>query len=131
MKLTPESRAACSAASDVVSSTLPQEPPIAQAPKLIAPTFMSVVPSRRYSIAAPFCTNRIGAPDANTVLRRVLAGRALTAGAGRAAAGGDFDRRPAPEAGAGGRPARRAAPRAATVDGRRRVRHRRDGRAAH
>ena len=34
MKLAPASTAACSAASDSASSTAPQEPPMAQAPKL-------------------------------------------------------------------------------------------------
>src|SRR6185503_16365886 len=47
MKLTPASTAACSAAIDVSSSTLPQKPPMAHAPKLIGDTTMSVRPSRR------------------------------------------------------------------------------------
>src|SRR5262245_43952656 len=119
MKLTPASSAARSAWSDVSSSTDPHEPPIAQAPKLIVETFMSVVPSRRNSIAAPFCPNRIGLPDAKTLLGRVAArARASGAAAGGAAAGRDLDRRPEPAAGAGGGSARRAAAGAPTVDGR-------------
>src|SRR6187401_217797 len=44
MKLTPASTAACSAAIDVSSSTCPQKPPIAQAPKPIGETTIVVPP---------------------------------------------------------------------------------------
>src|SRR5262245_45248622 len=48
MKLTPRSIARLRAASDSWSLTLPHEPPIAHAPKLIVETFQPVRPSSRY-----------------------------------------------------------------------------------
>src|SRR5262245_21286016 len=48
----PASMAACRAFIESSSSTVPQVPPSAQAPKLIADTFMSVRPSARYSMGA-------------------------------------------------------------------------------
>src|SRR5687768_12371476 len=54
MKLTPLSIAACNARIDSSSSTAPQKPPIAQAPKPIADTRMSVRPSCRYCIRSEY-----------------------------------------------------------------------------
>src|ERR1017187_6328176 len=51
MKLTPQSMALCSAASDSESSTDPQELPMAHAPKLISETFQGVRASDRYFIS--------------------------------------------------------------------------------
>ena len=52
----PASTAAWSARIDCSSSTGPQVPPIAHAPKLIADTVMSVRPSGRYCMApSAFC----------------------------------------------------------------------------
>src|ERR1035438_2789532 len=48
MKLTPQSMALWSAASDSESSTGPQALPMAHAPKLISETFQGVRPSDRY-----------------------------------------------------------------------------------
>ena len=48
MKFVPASTAACSAASDSASSTAPQEPPMAQAPKLTDETGRPVRPSVRW-----------------------------------------------------------------------------------
>src|ERR1039458_3047890 len=47
MKFTPQSMAELSAARDSVSSTLPQVPPIAHAPKLMSETFQPVRPKSR------------------------------------------------------------------------------------
>src|ERR1022692_1678555 len=47
MKLAPQSMAEWSAARDSVSSTLPQVPPIAHAPKLMSETFQPVRPKSR------------------------------------------------------------------------------------
>src|SRR5579859_2515907 len=57
MKLTPRSIARCKAASEVVSSVLPQaSPPIPHAPNPISEIFQPVLPSGRYSIvvSSPF-----------------------------------------------------------------------------
>src|SRR3954452_5478685 len=56
MKFTPASIAVFSAAIDSLSSTLPHDPPIAQAPKLISETFQPVRPNGRYCIF-PIVTN--------------------------------------------------------------------------
>src|SRR6476469_5195831 len=50
MKLTPQSIAFSRAAIDSASSTCPQAPPIAHAPKLISDTFQPVRPKSRYCI---------------------------------------------------------------------------------
>src|SRR6185503_13542933 len=50
MKLTPASTAACRAAMEAASSTGPQVPPMAQAPKLTVETVRLVRPSCRYSM---------------------------------------------------------------------------------
>src|ERR1700682_5884726 len=51
MKLTPRSMALCKAASDVLSSVLPQaSPPMPQLPKPITEIFQPVRPNARYSI---------------------------------------------------------------------------------
>ena len=69
MKFVPASIAACSARIDSSSSTGPQVPPMAQAPKLMAETFMSVRPSGLYSMApsaepvpAPTADSSLGYP---------------------------------------------------------------------
>src|SRR6267378_751612 len=86
MKFTPESTAACRARRESPSSTVPQAPPMAQAPKLIAETVMSVRPSFLYSMGSsagphpsrsgseakpgvqPRCMNRLAAMAALAVL---------------------------------------------------------------
>src|SRR4051812_18627672 len=50
MKLTPLSIAACSVRIDSSSSTVPHEPPMAHAPKLIVETDNPVLPNARYCI---------------------------------------------------------------------------------
>src|SRR6188508_639883 len=70
MKLTPASTAACSAAIDVSSSTCPQKPPIAHAPKPIGETTMVVPPRNDFGnrCAVPVKTTPgAGRPDKRLV----------------------------------------------------------------
>ena len=67
MKFVPASTAACSARRDSSSSTAPQEPPIAQAPKLIAETPSPVRPSGRY------CIGYLPAIETSSISKRIVA----------------------------------------------------------
>src|ERR1035441_5877994 len=58
MQLTPQSTAACNAARDSVSSTLPHAPPIAHAPKLMSETFQPVRPKSREFISSKIARRR-------------------------------------------------------------------------
>src|SRR4029453_17316738 len=76
MKLTPLSIAACSASIAERSSTGPQDPPMAQAPKLTAETLKPVRPSGRYCTSAIYTAGPIDQFSVQTELHNSRDNRA-------------------------------------------------------